>query len=279
MAYGVAPLLRRGIDGRGETVAMGPNWPRPRPGATDIRKDLAAFDRKFGLPPARLNVVTAIARSPTPYLTGGEELGDTEMVHAFAPGATLDIILIPAGHHIQPRERRRRDNQGDPGKRRPARRGALDQLQRRRALLHPRRGGRDARGAGQARDQHVTVLGSSGDAGAISSHEGPPVQVNMPASDPLVLGVGGTILDITPDGGYLGEMAWNDNTDSLRRRLQQPVRPPAPTRAASPGPAPAAASPTCPPTPTPPAPWRRWTATANSWRTRAPAPPPRCGRA
>ena len=66
----------------------------------------------------------------------------------------------------------------------------------------------------QARDQHVTVIGSSGDAGAISSHEGPPVQVNMPASDPLALGVGGTILDATPAGRYLGEMAWNDNTDA-----------------------------------------------------------------
>ena len=36
----------------------------------------------------------------------------------------------------------------------------------------------------------------------------------MPASDPLVLGVGGTILDATPAGRYQGEMAWNDNTDA-----------------------------------------------------------------
>jgi subtilase family serine protease len=39
------------------------------------------------------------------------------------------------------------------------------------------------------------------------------VQVSLPASDPLVLGVGGTILDTTPGGAYLGEMAWNDNTE------------------------------------------------------------------
>jgi hypothetical protein len=61
-AYGVAPLLRRGIDGRGETVAMLTLAQTPSdPGATDIRKDLAAFDTKFGLPRARLHVVTAIA--------------------------------------------------------------------------------------------------------------------------------------------------------------------------------------------------------------------------
>jgi hypothetical protein len=29
-----------------------------------------------------------------------------------------------------------------------------------------------------------------------------------------VLGVGGTILDATPHGAYLGEMAWNDNTEA-----------------------------------------------------------------
>ena len=66
----------------------------------------------------------------------------------------------------------------------------------------------------QARDQHVTVIGPSGDNGAIASHGGASVQVNLPASDPLVLGVGGTLLDTTPAGAYLGEMAWNDNTEA-----------------------------------------------------------------
>ncbi len=66
----------------------------------------------------------------------------------------------------------------------------------------------------QARGHHVTVVTSSGDSGAIASFFGPPVQVSMPTSDPLVLGVGGTILDATPAGKYLGEMAWNDNTEA-----------------------------------------------------------------
>ena len=66
----------------------------------------------------------------------------------------------------------------------------------------------------QARDQHVTVVASSGDTGAISD-DGPPRQVSLPASDPLVLAVGGTILDATsPTGTYLGEMAWNGGTDA-----------------------------------------------------------------
>jgi subtilase family serine protease len=62
--------------------------------------------------------------------------------------------------------------------------------------------------------QHVTVVASSGDTGAIS-HNGPPRQVSVPASDPLALAAGGTTLDAaSPAGTYLGEMAWNDGDDA-----------------------------------------------------------------
>jgi subtilase family serine protease len=216
VAYGVAPLLSRGIDGRGETVAMPELAQTPAShGATDIRKDLAAFDSKFGLPRARLHVVTAIAGSPTPYLANGEELGDAEMVHAFAPGAPLDIILVPADAISSPANFA----------------AAITKAIRESAALHAAvlsisasvgehfltsaEAARMHAALEQARKQHVTILGSSGDGGAISSHPGgPPVEVNMPASDPLVLGVGGTVLDASPGGTYLGEMAWNDNTEA-----------------------------------------------------------------
>jgi hypothetical protein len=54
---------------------------------TDIRQDLAAFDSRFGLPPATLRVVNSIAGSRTPYLAGTEEVEDTEMMYAIAPGS------------------------------------------------------------------------------------------------------------------------------------------------------------------------------------------------
>jgi hypothetical protein len=65
----------------------------------------------------------------------------------------------------------------------------------------------------QARARHVTVVASSGDAGAIAD-DGPRRQVSLPASDPLVLAVGGTALSATPGGAYQGEMAWNDGSDA-----------------------------------------------------------------
>src|SRR5579872_6027902 len=51
VAYGVLPLLEHGVNGRGETVVLPelaePQFPLP---TSDIRKDLAQFDKLFGLP-------------------------------------------------------------------------------------------------------------------------------------------------------------------------------------------------------------------------------------
>ena len=70
VAYGVAPLLRGGITGNGETVVMPELANKPGPNFTDIRKDLAAFDSKFGLPAAKLTVTTALAGASAPYVAG-----------------------------------------------------------------------------------------------------------------------------------------------------------------------------------------------------------------
>ena len=212
VAYGVAPLLSQGIDGRGESVAM-PELASSGP-SMDIRHDLAAFDRQFGLPPARLHVVNNIARSATPYLADEEEVEDTEMVHAIAPGATLDVVLLAP----------------DTTSSSATFTAAATKLVQASVALHASVisiSGSDGEhfftsaevadmnaALKQASDHHVTVVASSGDLGAISD-DGPPVQVSLPASDPLVLAVGGTILDAaSPGGTYVGEMAWNDGTDA-----------------------------------------------------------------
>jgi subtilase family serine protease len=217
VAYGVTPLLSRGIDGSGEIVVMPElaQAPASNGGSTDIRQDLAAFDSKFGLPPARLQVVNTIAQSKTPYLAAGkEEVEDTEMVHAIAPGAILDVVLMPADVL---------SSNADMA-------AAITQVIRVGVALHAAvisisaSGGEHLRTRAewavtnaaleQAREQHVTVVASSGDTGAISD-DGPPVQVSMPASDPLVLAVGGTTLDAArPAGTYQGEIAWNDSANA-----------------------------------------------------------------
>src|SRR5580700_620134 len=103
VAYGIQPLLDRGIDGQGETVTdlvpavsnapagstttiqtAGP--PGQPPAVTDIRQDLARFDSLFRLPAARIQVVTSLAGSASRWQAGDEEVGDLEEVHMVAPG-------------------------------------------------------------------------------------------------------------------------------------------------------------------------------------------------
>jgi len=98
VAYGLRPLLARGIDGRGQTVVL-PELAEPRlspPAVSDLRQDLAQFDRLFGLPAARLRVVTRLAGSAAPWLANGEEVLDAEMAHAIAPGAAITVVLVKA---------------------------------------------------------------------------------------------------------------------------------------------------------------------------------------
>src|SRR5215469_11083502 len=98
VAYGIKPLLDRGINGRGETVVLpelAESQPNP-PLVTDMRQDMAAFDSLFRLPAARMQVVTTLAGARSPWLAFGEEVLDVEMVHALAPEATLVILLVPA---------------------------------------------------------------------------------------------------------------------------------------------------------------------------------------
>jgi subtilase family serine protease len=213
VAYGAAPLLRRGIDGRGETVVMPELANAPGPNFTDIRQDLSAFDRKFGLPAAKLKVTTTLAGASTPYVAGTEEVEDTEMVHAIAPGATLDVVLVPDNARASTADFtaaltglvRVATAQGAAVISISASYGERFFSPAQVASIHA--------ALQQAADRHVTVVASSGDTGAISDN-GPPEQVSLPASDPLVLGAGGTALNASyQTGAYHGEMAWNQDTD------------------------------------------------------------------
>jgi subtilase family serine protease len=218
-------LLNQGDDGRGETVtilAPAPSSSTPAglapPVTSDIRQDLASFDRVFGLPAARIQVVTALAGSASPWQVPQEEVADAEVVHAVAPAATLRVVRMPASTL---------DSAAD---------ATTDLL----AGLRLAVSGTDVAlisgglgehffAAGQvaqlnailrgAAAHHVTVVASSGDNGSASDAwfgETLVKEVSLPASDPLVLAVGGTILTASPaTGAYRGETGWNGNTGSF----------------------------------------------------------------
>ena len=97
MAYGITPLLNHGTNGTGQTVVLPelaePQFPLP---VSDIRHDLAEFDRLFHLPAAHLQAVASLAPTASPWLANGEEVLDTEMVHAVAPNAAIVEVLLNA---------------------------------------------------------------------------------------------------------------------------------------------------------------------------------------
>lgn len=224
--YGIQPLLDRGIDGRGETVTVLAVAPSPRAPAnnatvvpltgvtpaSDIRQDLTAFDGMFRLPAARIQVVTALAGAGSPWQAAGEEVQDTEIVHAVAPAAALRVVLLPSNAL---------DSAGA---------ATADML----AGLRLAVSGTDAEvtsfSLGEhyftkaqvaqmhslllaAAAHHVTVIAGSGDNGGFSDADFGDTavkEVSLPASDPLVLAAGGTTINGSLSAAfYISETAWN----------------------------------------------------------------------
>jgi subtilase family serine protease len=219
VAYGIQPLLDRGVDGRGVTVALpeqAETGPAQTPAVTDIRADVADFDRRFGLPAARIQVVTTLAgSSASPWLASEEEVEDTEMVHAVAPDAAIREILVgPA-------------DVSTPAKFAVTFAGYVRIAVRSAEVISQCQVGEDF-SVGEnswtsaevatmnsaleyAAARHVTVVAASGDEGVLGFGSSTPArQVILPAADPLVLGVGGTSLTANPvTGGYGRETAYN----------------------------------------------------------------------
>jgi subtilase family serine protease len=226
VAYGIQPLLDRGIDGRGQTVVLlefaVPAFdaaPSP-PAVTDIRQDLARFDGLFGLPAARLQVVNSLARSPSPWLANLEEVEDTEIVHAVAPQAGIREVLISDSAVSSPAA----TTAGiTAALRLGMAQGAVISFSKssgERCFTPAEIAGLNA-ALQAASDRHVTVVNSSGDSGAAGRPcpgavpgAAPVREVNLLDSDPLTLAAGGTSLQAShTTGAYIGETAWNTPPD------------------------------------------------------------------
>ena len=221
VAYGIKPLLDRGIDGRGETVVL-PEVGEPAlspPAVSDIRQDMADFDKQFHLPAASLRVVTTLGGDSSKWAAYGEEVLDAEMVHAVAPGAAIVIVLLPPsalyntanavassiaslrlastlGGVISTSEG------GQVGGEPCVTKAQASQVD---AVLS------------QVASRHVTVVAASGDTGAAAevcsfapnATYKPVKGVTLISSDPYVLAAGGTTLTAShATGAWENETAW-----------------------------------------------------------------------
>jgi subtilase family serine protease len=224
-AYFVRPLLRAGITGKGQSIAIVDSF-----GSPTIRHDLAVFDRTFRLPaPPALLIIHPAGRIPrfnpnNATMTGWafETTLDVEWAHVMAPGARIVLVETPVS-----------ENEGTSGFPQIEKAekyvishhlaGVISQSFGATEETFPKGTLRPLRGAYllAARPANdVTVVSASGDAGATD------LKTNMndcylrrvtswPASDPLVTSVGGLDLKLDSRGRRnRPDRVWNDGDPS-----------------------------------------------------------------
>jgi subtilase family serine protease len=219
-AYFLNPLLRRGIDGTGQSIVIVDSF-----GSPTIRHDLKVFDRQFRLPPPRSLLIIHPAGPipafrPTPNRIGWAEETtlDVEWAHVMAPRARIVLVETPVS-----------ENEGTSGFPQIVKAekyvlahklgGVISQSFGATEQTFPTGTLRPLRGAylEAAQPAHnVTVVSASGDAGATAYRSDMrtfytrPV-ISWPASDPLVTAVGGLDLRLDKLGRRNApDRVWND---------------------------------------------------------------------
>jgi subtilase family serine protease len=219
-AYFLNPLLRKGIDGRGQSIVIVDSF-----GSPTIRHDLKVFDRQFRLPPPRslmiidpAGPIPAFRPTPTRIGWAEETTLDVEWAHVMAPRARIVVGETPVS-----------ENEGRSGFPQIVMAEKYVMAHKLGGVISPSFGAteetfpkgtlRPLRGAYLEAAQpvhNVTVVSASGDAGAtdyrnnLSTFYTRPV-TSWPASDPLVTAVGGLNLRLDKLGRRKApDKVWND---------------------------------------------------------------------
>ncbi|MFJ3789833.1 S8 family serine peptidase [Kitasatospora sp. NPDC090091] len=222
-AYNLDPLYREGITGKGRTIVIVDSF-----GSPTIQHDLEVFDKQWGLPDTKVEVVkwgnVPEFDPKNPEHTGwaGETTLDVEYAHAIAPDA--HIIVVETGVA---------ETEGTTG--------LPEMMDAEKALIKAGRADVISQSFGatentfpgfdkgdfksltdlryafkEAAAHDVTVLAASGDNGATDAQENGedlyPYRVNSwPSADPLVTSIGGTQLTLDDAGKRTApDKVWHD---------------------------------------------------------------------
>jgi subtilase family serine protease len=220
-AYGMTQLMNQGYRGDGQTIVIIVSF-----GSPTLEQDLKAFDAAFGLPdPPSLKVMAPLGTVPFDP-TNDDQLGwagetslDVQWAHAMAPNANIVVLTSPVD-----------ETQGIQG--------LPEFLQLEQYALNNHLGQIISQSWGTAENtlfntagvnllkefeqfyeraaaENVTVLAAAGDTGTenvdVNNNNYPFPTVVFPASSPYVIAVGGTTLNLDPNGNYLSETVWNDS--------------------------------------------------------------------
>jgi subtilase family serine protease len=218
-AYDLMPLYRAGITGKGTTIVVVDAY-----GSPTIAADLSEFDNEADVPGSALNVLRPVGHVPSYDAANVTMIGwaaettlDVEWAHVIAPGATIDLVEVPsasndslmAGIHYAIAHRLGGVISQSWG-------GAEKDFSDR-AI------GRMHQVYAQSVGKHITVVVPTGDQGATvltpSGYFSHPETV-YPATDPDVVAVGGTSLDLGQSGNRLAaDTVWNDTYSQAVNQL------------------------------------------------------------
>ncbi len=189
-------------NGAGKTIAIIDAY-----GSSSLTSDLNCFDSQFGLPAPILQVVQPFGKVHGSNANWGLETSlDVEWAHAMAPSATILLIITPSsslGYLV---------NDAVPY--------AVSQGAN---IISMSWGAAESAAScstwqsessylSNAASAGAIPVASSGDSGAFDGTSSPTV--SYPASDPSVVGVGGTTLTVTASSSWNGEVVWNDQYGS-----------------------------------------------------------------
>ena len=203
--YDISPLRASGLDGSGVTVVFPElNSPADIP---QVRRDVAEFSQKNGLPPANLTIRTDAAWGASP--SGASDPGlievdlDLEIVHSIAPAAKLVVYLEPPNTAAVGAE--------------------AAMVQENPTAIISNSIGLCELGIGnlaslkvaeqpwiQQAAQNMTHYVAAGDSGAYQCGQKYKPTVDFPADLPIVTAVGGTSVLLARSSGYFRELAWGN---------------------------------------------------------------------
>ena len=197
-AYSFVPLYSRGINGTGTRIAIVDAF-----GSPTLSSDLTSFDSLTGLPSATVNQY--FPDGPPRQRDSGwatETSLDVEWAHAIAPAATIDLVVAFSSSLASIYDAILFVANSLPNE------SVVSMSFGQTESLYPTTGSFTIANFHQLfvtmTSRGTTPVASTGDSGASSC-----CNIQYPASDPLVLAVGGTSLAINPDGSYGGERAWS----------------------------------------------------------------------
>ena len=197
-AYGITPLLKQGIDGSGQTIAL---IELDRYDPTDVQQ----FDAANQLPDPTVQVFYPGGQIFTPA-KGEETTLDIEWAHALAPGATIQV------YYLQDARANRAGWKALAQALNAAAAAGAGTISMSFGACGATTGYKATKQAlAGVLQRGISVFVSSGDSGAYPGPRricGSKIGVGYPASDPSVVSVGGTSLRLASDGTIELETAW-----------------------------------------------------------------------